>query len=322
MRIPSLRRVLSVLGGVLLLGLAAVVIYVAISWQADRPVEALLPRYATGASRMVPLAGMQVHLRDEGPRSDSGPQPVVLIHGTSASLHTWEGWVRDLSRDRRVISMDLPGFGLTGPAPDGDYSIEAYVRFIAALLDSLSVRTCVLAGNSLGGEIAWEVAHAFPDRVSALILVDAAGYPRQAISVPLGFRIASMPGVRRLAERVLPRSLVARSVRNVYGDPTKVTEPVIDRYFDLLLRAGNRGALSRRLAIAGTGAHSARITGLRQPTLILWGGRDQLIPPVNAERFLRDIPGSKLALFRELGHVPQEEDPERTVAAVRRFLNH
>jgi pimeloyl-ACP methyl ester carboxylesterase len=268
---------------------------------------------------MVPIAGMQVHVRDEGPRED--PRPLVLVHGTSASLHTWEGWVRDLQRDHRVISMDLPGFGLTGPFPDGDYAIEAYVRFIGSLLDALSVRTCVLAGNSLGGEIAWEVAHALPDRVSALVLVDAAGYPRQALSVPLGFRIASTPGMRRLVERVLPKSLVARSVRNVYGDPSKVNGALVDRYFDLLLRAGNREALGRRLALAGTGAHSARITGIRQPTLILWGSLDRLVPPANAERFHHDIAGSKLVMFPELGHVPQEEDPERTVAELRKFLS-
>lgn len=319
MRSRYLKRGLSVLGGLLLLAVTAATIYAAVHWESDRPVATLLPRYAIGASRMVSLGGMQVHVRDEGRRED--PRPVVLIHGTSASLHTWEAWVRDLERDHRVISMDLPGFGLTGPAPDGDYSIEAYVRFIASLLDALSIRTCVLAGNSLGGEIAWEVAHALPDRVSALVLVDAAGYPRQALSVPLGFRIASTPGVRRLAERVLPKSLVARSVRNVYGDPSKVTDALVDRYFDLLLRAGNREALGRRLALAGTGAHSSRITSIRQPTLILWGGLDRLIPPANAERFHHDIVGSKLVMFPELGHVPQEEDPQRTVAELRRFLS-
>lgn len=319
MRSRYLKRGLSVLGGVLLLAITAVALYAAANWESDRPVAELLPRYATGASRLIPLGALQVHVRDEGPRED--PRPVVLIHGTSVSLHTWEGWVRDLQRDHRVISMDLPGFGLTGPAPDGNYAIDAYVRFIGSLLDALTVRTCVLAGNSLGGEIAWEVAHALPDRVSALVLVDAAGYPRQAISVPLGFRIASTPGVRRLAEHVLPKSLVARSVRNVYGDPSKVTGALVDRYFDLLLRAGNREALGRRLALAGTGAHSARITGIRQPTLILWGGRDRLIPPANAERFHHDIAGSKLVMFPDLGHMPQEEDPERTVAELRRFLS-
>lgn len=319
MRSTSLKRGPAILGGVLLLAIVAAALYAAIHWEADRPVAELLPRYATGASRMLPIAGMQVHVRDEGLRED--PRPLVLVHGTSASLHTWEGWVRDLQRDHRVISMDLPGFGLTGPSPDGDYAIEAYVRFIGSVLDALSVRTCVLAGNSLGGEIAWEVAHALPDRVSALVLVDAAGYPRQALSVPLGFRIASTPGVRRLVERVLPKSLVARSVRNVYGDPSKVTGALVDRYFDLLLRAGNREALGRRLALAGTGAHSARIAGIRQPTLILWGALDRLIPPANAERFHHDIAGSKLVMFPELGHVPQEEDPERTVAELRKFLS-
>lgn len=316
----TLRRLLLALGGLVLLAMVAAAGLTALYWEAERPVAALLPRYATGASRMIPLGGLQVHVRDEGPRDD--PRPVVLIHGTSASLHTWEGWARDLARDHRVVSMDLPGFGLTGPFPDGDgdYSIAAYVRFIGALLDALSVRSCVLAGNSLGGEIAWEVAAALPERVSALVLVDAAGYPRQARSVPIGFRIAGTPGLRRLAQRVLPRALVARSVRNVYGDPSKVSDELIQRYFELLLREGNREALGRRIALSGAGEHSARISSLRQPTLILWGGRDRLIPPELGERFHHDIAGSRLVVFPELGHVPQEEDPAQTVAELRRFL--
>jgi pimeloyl-ACP methyl ester carboxylesterase len=315
-RIP--RRIFAVLAlaaGLLLAGVGA---FAALNWEPDRPVGALAQRYAPPPSRLQALDGMQVHLRDEGPRED--PLPVVLLHGTSSSLHTWEGWAAGLSRERRVVSMDLPGFGLTGPSPDGDYSIARYVRFLAALLDALGVRRCVLAGNSLGGEIAWQFALAQPQRVERLVLVDAAGYAFESESVPLGFRVARTPGLRWLAGHVLPRSVIESSLRNVYGDPTRVTPALVQRHFELALREGDRDALGRRFASLERGASAARIAQLRLPTLILWGGRDRLIPPAWGERFARDIPGSRLVVFDALGHVPHEEDPAATLRALREFI--
>ena len=119
---------------------------------------------------------------------------------------------------------------------------------------------------------------------------------------------------------MLPRSLVAQSVASVYGDPSKVTPQLVDRYFELTLREGNRRALGLRMRQMVRGADAERIDGIRQPTLILWGGRDQLIPLAVGREFERRIPGSRLVVFDELGHVPQEEDPARSVAPVKDFL--
>jgi pimeloyl-ACP methyl ester carboxylesterase len=281
-------------------------------------VQALEARYAAPPSRWLVLGGMRVHLRDEGPRDD--PVPVVLVHGTAASLHTWEGWAQALRGERRVISMDLPGFGLTGPAPDGDYSIAAWVRFLAALLDALQVRRVVLAGNSLGGEIAWQFALAHPQRVDRLVLVDAAGYGSPRGSDPPGFRVARAPGVSLLVRNLLPRELIEASLRSVYGDPSKVTPALVDRYFDLARREGNRAALVKRFETMAPGADAARIREVAVPTLVIWGGRDRLIPPADGERFARDVAGSRLVVFDELGHVPQEEDPAGTVRVLEAFL--
>jgi len=309
-----MRLIAVALALIVLLAIAAV----AALWAPDRSVDSLKGRWAPPPSQFVPLQGMMVHLRDQGPRDD--PLPIVLLHGTSASLHTWEGWVGVLGRTRRVITMDLPGFGLTGPDPEGDYRAARYVRFVTGLLDALGVRHCVIGGNSLGGEIAWNVAVDAPQRVSALILVDAAGYAFESKSVPLGFRIARVPGLGRLTEHQLTRSLVAASLRNVYGDPARVTEALVERYYELTLRAGNRRALGERFAQMRPGENAARIPQIAVPTLILWGARDRLIPPAYGERFARDIQGSRLVRFDGLGHVPQEEDPVRTVAAVEQFL--
>jgi pimeloyl-ACP methyl ester carboxylesterase len=297
---------------------ALVAAFVVINWAPDRSVAQLVARWAPPPSTFIDVAGMKVHMRDEGPRDD--PSPIILLHGTSASLHTWEGWVVALKERRRVIRFDLPGFGLTGPSPDGDYSVENNVRFITAMLDKLGVRHCVLGGNSFGGNIAWRTALSRPERVDKLILVDAAGYPFTASSPPLGFRVAQLPVLNRLFELTLPRGLVESSVHAVYGDPSKVTLELVDRYYEIALREGNRRALAQRFAQARPGELAARIPELKLPTLILWGGRDQLIPPEAAARFHRDISGSRLVMFDDLGHVPHEEDPGPTVAAVKEFL--
>ena len=291
------------------------------TWAPDRSVEQLKGRWAQAPSQFLAVNGLQVHVRDEGPRDD--PVPLVLLHGTSASLHTWDGWVADLKGQRRVIRFDLPAFGLTGPDLQNDYTLEAYVRTVEGVVNAMGVKDFVLAGNSLGGQIAWATATALPQRVRQLILVDAAGYPMAPQSVPIGFRIARIPGLRRLAEVVLPRGVIQASLRNVYGDPSKVTPELVDRYYELTLREGNRQALAYRfdqMLKVDIAKGMLAIRALRVPTLILWGGKDPLIPVENGHRFAADIVGSQLVVFDDLGHVPQEEDPQRTVQALRKFL--
>ncbi|MBD8051475.1 alpha/beta fold hydrolase [Limnohabitans radicicola] len=299
--------------------LATLTAGLALSWAPDRSVDSLKERWAPAPSQFIDLQGMQVHLRDEGPRDD--PEPIVLIHGTSASLHTWDGWAKALQGQRRVIRMDLPGFGLTGPAPDGDYRMTRYADFIAALLDQLGVRRAVLAGNSLGGGVAWRTAVQHPERVSRLVLVDASGYPLQSTSVPLGFRLAQIEWLKPVMGKLLPRRMIESSVRNVYANPDKVTPELVDRYYELTLRAGNRESLTQRMKLRETDAQAAGlIPTIGQPTLILWGTEDRLIPEPSGQRFHKEIAGSQYVVLDGLGHVPQEEDPQRSVAEVLKFL--
>jgi pimeloyl-ACP methyl ester carboxylesterase len=184
----------------------------------------------------------------------------------------------------------------------------------------LKLDKVVVAGNSLGGEVAWRVASLSPQRVDRLILVDASGYDFMPDDMPVGFRIARLPVISRLSDYFLPRGLVEASVQNVYGDPARVSSALIDRYFELTLREGNRRALRLRMQQLDAGVDVARIAQLKLPTLILWGAKDRLIPPPNAQRFAHDIAGSQLTVFPELGHVPMEEDPARTSGVVRHFL--
>ena len=238
--------------------LMASALALALSRAPDLPVQSLVARWAPPPSEFIDLNGQLVHLRDVGPRGDA--MPLVLLHGTSASLHTWEGWSRALQAQHRVISFDLPGFGLTGPL-SGRYASWSYrgddlARFVLELLDHLQVRRFAIAGNSLGGEVAWRVASLAPDRVQRLVLVDAAGYELKPESMPIGFRLAALPGANHLFEWLLPRGVVEASVRNVYGDPAKVTPQLVDRYFEITLRDGQPGRAGA--AVSGAGARSTR----------------------------------------------------------------
>jgi pimeloyl-ACP methyl ester carboxylesterase len=289
----------------------------AVSKAPDRSLQSLVPRWAPPPSDFLELDGQLVHYRDQGPSGD--PLPLVLIHGTGASLHTWEAWVAELSATRRVISFDLPGAGLSGPNPEGDYRDARYVDFVRRLLVRLGVARAIVGGNSLGGEIAWQLALADPERVAGLVLVDAGGHAFVPESLPIGFRIARTPLLREAMRWILPRRAIEASVLNVYGDPSRVSAALVDRYYELTLREGNRVALMQRMDQLGPGPVE-RLPEIKVPTLILWGGQDRLIPPRWGEAFHQAMAGSRLVVFPTLGHVPQEEDPAATLAALRDWL--
>jgi pimeloyl-ACP methyl ester carboxylesterase len=304
------------------LGLAIVAVLiagVASAWAPDRTVDELKGRWAQAPSQFVDVDGMQVHLRDEGPRDD--PHPIVLLHGTSDSLHTWDGWADGLKATRRVVRMDMPGFGLTGPNPTGDYRLMSYVGFVDHVLARVGVKQAVVAGNSLGGEIAWLLGVHHPERVERLVLIDSGGYPFKAEGMPIGFRLARIPALQPLTTRLLPRKTIEDSVKSVFGHPDQVTPELVDRFYELTLRAGNRASLIQRFQQAPIGALAEQVKRVTQPTLVLWGGQDRLIPPANAQRFAQDIPGTSVVMFDDLGHVPQQEDPTRTLAAARAFMS-
>ena len=289
----------------------------------DRSVDSLVTRWAPPPSDFMYVKGQFVHFRDEGPKSD--PVPLVLVHGTAASLHTWQGWVGDLRGRKRVITFDLPGFGLTGPFggeyPRDDYHADTLARFTLDFLDALHVQRFAIGGNSLGGEAAWRVAAAAPARVDRLILVDATGYAFVPEHVPAGFQLARVAGLNRVAEFLTPRAVVEDSLKDVYGDPARVTSALVDRYFEMQTREGNRHALNVRMREIATDLAPERIATLKLPTLVLWGAKDRLVPPVNAQHFHNDIAGSQLVIFPDLGHVPQEEDAQASVAPLHAFLN-
>lgn len=285
----------------------------------DLPVEMLVQKYGQAPSQYMNLMGMQVHYRDEGNRNDS--VPLVLIHGTSSSLFTWDSTVGLLGAQHRIIRFDLPGFAITGPHPNGDYSMDMYTRFVDSALINLGVSSCVIGGNSLGGAIAWRYAVQYPAKVNKLVLVDAGGYvPKEKMDLPLGFRLAKMPVVNNVVKWITPKQLVRKSVEDVYGDKGRVTDALVDLYSDMTLRAGNRQALIDRMQLGLGEDASAKIKSIQIPTLIVWGDQDHLIPVSNATLFHQDIKGSELVILKGIGHVPMEEAPRDFVRALVPFL--
>ena len=221
--------------------------------------------------------------------------------------------------------MDLPAFGLTGPFLSRDYSISNYTTFLKEFLDSINIRQCILVGNSLGGEIAWRFALEEPLMAKKLILIDPGGYPVISKSVPIAFKLAKIPILNKFLTYITPRFLVRASVENVYFDKSKVSDSLVNRYFELSLRKGNRNAIIDRLRVSTTLTNGTKtytsIKNIKKPTLIIWGSDDQLIPVENAYKFNNDITNSKLVVMQETGHVPMEEKPLESLKFTIDFLN-
>jgi pimeloyl-ACP methyl ester carboxylesterase len=285
----------------------------AFAWKSDLPLDQLKARWATGASRFVDVDGMSVHYRDEGTGT-----PIILLHGTASSLHTWDAWANALSASRRVVRLDLPGFGLTGPQPQSDYRMDTYVDFLDHFAARLGLGRFGLAGNSFGGALAWRFAAAHPAEVSDLILVDAGGFPR-AGRRPLVFRLGQMPVVSALLPHIDPRRLVEDTTRQAYGDPARLSPEVIERYYEMALRPGNRAAFGAMTSVPYED-RTAELARIQARTLVLWGEKDSLIPLAYASRFAQSIHGAALRTYPDLGHVPMEEDGPRTVADAKEFL--
>jgi pimeloyl-ACP methyl ester carboxylesterase len=280
------------------------------------PAEMLIARYANDHSKFIDVGGVRAHVREQG---NPDGIPVVLIHGSMGSLQVWEGWARELGQQARLISVDLPGHGLTGAWPRDEYTVEAYADFIEVLVDTLNLDRFVLVGHSLGGAVAWSFAATRPNRVSQLVLVDAAGYPRDGGEAPLPTRLARLPVVGDIGIYFKPERLVRRSLEEMYADPAMVTPERIKRTAELQRFPGNREATLQR-ARSQEPLDPTPLKRLRVPTLILWGAQDRWVPIADAFRFQHDIKGAKLEIFEKLGHNPMEEDPKATAAAVAAFL--
>lgn len=272
----------------------------------------LLRKYGGGASRFLAHDGALLHYRDEGEG-----EPVLMLHGAFSSLHTFEGWVELMKPVYRLLRFDLPGFGLSGTTPGKSYGIHGFVDVIDEFLDRMEIETVHLVGNSLGGWLCWEYTLRRPERVRSQVLIDSAGF-LDGQSIPLPFQMARMPVVGRMMRFAVQRNMVEFFLKEVYGDPAKISTELMDRYFELFTREGNPEAFIR-LVNTKYKDNTQQLKQISRPTLILWGKKDNWLPIENAYKFHRRIPGAEMVLYEHLGHIPMEEDPELTAEDVMEF---
>jgi len=293
---------------------AFLIIVITIYWKNDIDLNELKDKYAYPSSSFISIDGINVHYRDVGKG-----EAILLIHGTGASLHTWEKWIDILSPGYRVISFDLPGFGLTGPEPNHNYQISRYTAILDSLMIKLKVDSFHIAGNSLGGLVAWRYTTQFPQKILTLNLIDAAGLPQPGKNPPFIFQLAKLPVLSTLMQKVTPKSIIENSMLDVYKNDQLVTEKLIDRYFELSLREGNRTAFVKRMSQLNEKLDINDLKKITAPVLIQWGKDDRWIPLAKGYEFKKIIPKAELKIY-DSGHVPMEENPMETVEDYMMFL--
>jgi len=290
--------------------------------QPDIPRSVLEAKYATPPSKFIDLPdGARVDYRDRGPRDG---EVLVLLQGSNASLFTWEPWAKALSDRFRVVTVDLPGHGLTGAVPNHDYSQKGMSDFVNEFVDKIGLTKFALGGNSMGGGIAAYYAETHPDRLTHLILIDAGGMPvKMGDRIPLAFKLAGQPWARPILLHITPRSLVSEGLNDAIVRKSILTDAMIDEYWDFARMEGTREATAERFSL-GFGDrnyikdHTSAIT---MPTLILWGEEDHLVPVAAAHEFNDAIAHSKLIIYPATGHIPMEEVALQSSADVRAFLS-
>lgn len=285
----------------------------------DIPRAVLEAKYGTPPSQFLTLAdGARVHYRDRGPRD----APVLLlVHGSNASLFTWEPWVERLDNTYRVVTVDMPGHGLTGAVPSNDYSQGGMAKFVNDFADKLGLGKFAIGGNSMGGGVAARFAEEYPARVTALILVDAGGMPaEQGDHVPIGFRIGRTPGLNLLLLRITPRHIFSEGLRDSFVHQNLITRAMVTQYWELNRMAGTREATRERFGLPWDTYIKDHTSQIKAPTLILWGAQDHLIPVAAAHEYAAGIAGSRLIVYPDAGHIVQEDVADRSAADVRAFL--
>jgi pimeloyl-ACP methyl ester carboxylesterase len=289
----------------------------------DIPYETLAARYESEASQYVDLpSGVRMHYRDEG--AQNAP-PLLLIHGFSASLHTWAPWVQRLSNDFRVISLDLPGHGLTRSPEGFQASIEVLRDVLHEFVQARGLESFALAGSSMGGNVAWEYALAHPGQVNALILVDASGWEdtrAEASEEPQVFKLLRNPIIGPVLRDLDNSRLIRQGLEASFADRSLVDDAMVERYH-LLSRAPGHREILLQMSLGYRSRNYAtpeRLAALQMPVLILSGDTDRLVPPEHARQFNDAIDRSEIVMFETTGHIPQEERPDESAMAVREFL--
>ena len=283
------------------------------------PYNELAKKYTNLSSQYMDINGLTVHYRIEG----QGP-PLVLLHGVSSSLHTWDAWVDQLKDKYQVIRLDMPGFGLTGPddnpnskSEKSDYMVDVLNTFT----EKLGLDRFFLVGNSLGGYFAWNYAAKYPSKLYKMVLMSATGYPQD---MPFWLGFASFPGMHWISPYIMPKFLVNRTIYSAYENDDVVTDEVKARYFDMLQRRGNRESYVRHFVnmrdMVDDESLGEKVKDVVVPTLLMWGAEDNWIPIDVMRHFHRDLPYSEYLVYEGVGHLPMEEVPVQSARDANNFF--
>ena len=289
--------------------------------RADIPYDTLETIYSTPDTQFMTLDdGLKIHYTDTGLQDRSA---IVLVHGFSASLHTWDAWKTNLEVDYRVITLDLPGHGLSRADDPVQPTIERFTAVVHEVTQDLGVERFTLAGNSMGGNTSWAYALAHPDTLEGLILVDASGWPATDAdneSSPFIFKLLSNPIARTVLKDLDMTSLTRSGLEDSYTDQTLVTDQLVERYVALSRAPGHRETLLGIMAGKRVLATDEALSEINVPTLVMWGRDDNLVPVSSAQKFADAISGSTQVIYDDVGHLPQEEAIEQSIADVRAFM--
>ena len=284
-------------------------------WTPDKSKAELEKIYGSPKNAYVSALGVNLHYQDTGPSKNA--IPIVFLHGFGASLQTWETWAQALSEDYRVISVDLPGFGLTGEDPSGIYTDQRSVEVLEAFLKELKITKVVLVGNSMGGKFAWQFAARYPNQVAKLVLISPDGYASPGIEYG---KKPDVPAIADLYRYFFSKTFLAMNLEPAYANPKTLNDALVNRYYDLMLAPGVRGAILARMQQTVLQDPVPSLASIQVPTLLIWGEKDAFIPISNSNDYLKVMPNAKRVSLPNIGHLPQEEQPSIGLAALKEFL--
>ena len=284
-------------------------------WTPDKSKAELEKTYSTPKNAYVSVLGVNMHYQDTGPSKNV--IPILFLHGFGSSLQTWNSWSEALSSEYRVISVDLPGFGLTGADPSGTYTDQRSVEVLEAFLKALQIPKVVLVGNSMGGKFAWQFAARYPNQVAKLVLISPDGYASPGIEYG---KKPDVPAIADLYRYFFSKTFLAMNLEPAYANPKTLNDALVNRYYDLMLAPGVRGAILARMQQTVLQDPVPSLASIQVPTLLIWGEKDAFIPISNSNDYLKVMPNAKRVSLPNIGHLPQEEQPSIGLAALKEFL--
>lgn len=299
--------------------LLIVILAIVTAYAPDTDKDKMIAKYGGEQAQFVQMTnGPMIHYRDQGERDAPA---LIMVHGMSSHLQAWEPLIAEIGDDYRLISLDLPGFGLTGPNPTGKYGPPIYTQAILAVMDKLGLDKGVIVGNSMGGWTAWRMGLSHPERVSALVLLDPWGAPGEYTEDGnLAFKLMASPIGKFLVPHFTPRFVVEQSVLQTVEKDEIVTKEMVDRYYELSRYPGNRRASLDIISALDDLSAWEDIHRLNMPVLILWGREDQLIDVTRSDKFADEIEGETLIIYEGVGHLPMEEVPAKVARDMKHWL--